>query len=146
MTDSVVDQILASLKYIEYFHKTLEKAKLWLEQAQQRQKAYADRHKRHVEYEEREQVLLNSHNLKLKHLGSIKLLPHWVGPFPVECRIGLVVYPLELPDSMHIVHPVFHVSELAKYHTDGRCQPAPPPIELKSKLEHEAESILDKRT
>ena len=134
------------LKYTEYFQKTLEKAKLWLEQAQQRQKAYSDKHRRHVKYEEGEQVLLNSRNLRLKHPGSKKLLPRWVGPFSVERRIGLVAYRLALPNSMHTVHPVFHVSRLAKYRTDGRYQPPPPPIKLEGELKYEVEKILDKRT
>ena len=75
MTDSPADQILAVLKCTKDFQKTLEKTKLQLEQTQQRQKGYSDRHRRHVEYEEGEKVLLNSSNLKLKHPGSRKLLP-----------------------------------------------------------------------
>ena len=144
--DSPADQIPAMVRYAEHFQKTLEQAKLRLQQAQQRQKAYADQHRRHVEYEEGEQVLLNSRNLKLKHPGSRKLLPRWVGPFTVERRIGPVAYRLALPDSMCTVHPVFHVSRLAEYRTDGRCQPPPPPIELEGELEYEVEKILDKRT
>ena len=89
---------------------------------------------------------MNSRNLKLKHPGSKKLLPRWVGPFTVEHRIGPIAYCLALPDSMHTVHPVFHVSRLAEYHTDGWCQPPPPPIELEGELEYEVEKILDKRT
>ena len=96
MTDSPADKIPVVLRYIEHFQKTLEQAKLRLQQAQQRQKAYADRHKRHVEYEEGEEVLLNSRNLNLKHPGSRKLLPHWVGPFTVERHIGPVAYRLAL--------------------------------------------------
>ena len=47
---------------------------------------------------------------------------------------------------MRTVHPVFHVSRLVEYRTDGRCQPPPPPIELEGELEYEVEKILDKRT
>ena len=90
VTDSPADQIPAVLKYTEYFQKTLEKAKLQLEQAQKRQKAYSDRHRPHVEYEEGEKVLLNSRNLRLKHPGSKKLSPRWVGPFSIKQRIGPV--------------------------------------------------------
>ena len=42
--DSAADQILAILKHTKHFQKTLEKAKLLIEQAQQRQKAYTNRH------------------------------------------------------------------------------------------------------
>ena len=143
VTDSPADKILAVLRCTKHFQKTLEQPKLRLQQAQQRQKAYADRHKRHVEYEEGEQVLLNSCNLKLKHPGSRKLLPRWVGPFIVERHIGPLAYRLALPNVMRTVHPVFHVSRLAEYRTDGRCQP--PPIELEGELENEVEKIIDKR-
>ena len=47
---------------------------------------------------------------------------------------------------MRTVHPVFPVSRLVEYRTDGRCQPPPPPIELEGELEYEVEKILDKRT
>ena len=146
VTNSPADQILAALRYTEHFQKTLEKVELRLQQAQQRQKTYADRHRRHAEYEEGEKVLLNSHNLKVKHPGSRKLLPRWVGPFTVECGIGPVAYRLALPDSMHTVHPVFHVSRLVEYRTDDRCQPPPPPIELEGELEYEVKKILYKKT
>ena len=114
-----------------------------MEQAQQRQKAYADKHRRHVEYQEGEQVLLSSRHLGLKHPGSRKLLPQWVGPFQITKRIGQVAYRLALPDSMSRIHPVFHVSRLAPYRTDGRYQP--PPVELDGEMEYEVERILDKR-
>ena len=64
---------------------------------------------------------VNSRNLKLKHLGSKKLLPRWVGPFTIERRIRPIAYRLALLNSMCTVHPVFHVSRLAEYRTDGRC-------------------------
>lgn len=90
-------------------------------------------------------MLLNSLNLKLKHLGSRRLLPHWVGPFTIEHRIGPVAYHLKLPDSMHTIHPVFYVSKLVKYRMDGGYQPTPPPIEMEGDLKYEVKKILDKR-
>ena len=89
---------------------------------------------------------MNSRNLKLRYPGSRKLLPRWVGSFTVKRHIGPVAYRLALPDSMRTVHPVFHVSRLAEYRTDGPCQPPPPPIELEGELKYEVEKILDKRT
>ena len=43
-----------------------------------------------------------------------KLGPRYIGPFPVEERIGEIVYRLELPASLVGVHPVFHVSQLQR--------------------------------
>ena len=54
VTESATDQIPTVMKYIKHFQKTLKKAKWCFEQAQQRQKAYTNRHKHHVEYQEGE--------------------------------------------------------------------------------------------
>jgi len=43
------------------------------------------------------------------------------------------------------VHPVFHVSLLESYKSDGRVRPPPPPIELEGALEYEVEAIIKHR-
>jgi hypothetical protein len=43
-----------------------------------------------------------------------KLAPQYIGPFPILERYGLVVYRLQLPESLSAVHNVFHVSQLMK--------------------------------
>ena len=43
------------------------------------------------------------------------------------------------------VHPVFHVSPLEPYRSDGRVQPPPPPLEVEGVLEYEVEAILAHR-
>ena len=91
-------------------------------------------------------MLLSTKNIKLKHPGSRKLLPKYLGPFRVIRVVNPVAYELALPASMSQVHPVFHVSLLAEYRSDGCVQPPPPPIELDEELEYEVEAILDKRT
>lgn len=58
--------------------------------------------------------------------------------------MGQVAYRLNLPESLKI-HPVFHVSLLQGYRSDGRVQPPPPPIELEDGLEYEVERILAHR-
>ena len=82
------------------------------------------------------QVLLNTSNIKLKTLGSRKLLPRWIGPFKIVLRVDKVAYKLDLPDTMKI-HPVFYVSLLKLYRASGNVQPLPPPI-----LEEEDNDLL----
>jgi hypothetical protein len=47
-----------------------------------------------------------------------KLSPRFVGPFEVVQRIREVAYHLALPLHLSLVHNVFHVSMLRKYHPD----------------------------
>ncbi len=58
--------------------------------------------------------------------------------------VGPVAYKLKMNPGWRI-HPVFHVSLLEAYRSDGRIQPPPPPLELEGILEYEVESILDHR-
>jgi len=44
-----------------------------------------------------------------------KLTPHFVGPFEIIQKVGLVAYQIALPPSLSNLHDVFHVSQLRKY-------------------------------
>jgi hypothetical protein len=104
--------------------------------AQQSQKAYADKHKIEKSFEVEEQVLLSTKYLNIKHgKTNRKLLPKWIGPFKVVQKVGPVSYKLEINPGW-LVHPVFHVSLLELYKTDGRIRPTPPLIELEGALEY----------
>ena len=48
-----------------------------------------------------------------------KLTPCFVGPFEIVEKVGVVVYPVELPPSLSNLHDVFHVSKLQKYVYDA---------------------------
>ncbi|WMV37798.1 hypothetical protein MTR67_031183 [Solanum verrucosum] len=43
-----------------------------------------------------------------------KLSLRYVGPYMILKRVGKVVYELELPAELAVVHPVFHISFLKK--------------------------------
>jgi hypothetical protein len=43
-----------------------------------------------------------------------KLAPRYIGPFPILERCGPVAYRLQLPETLSVVHNVFHVSQLKK--------------------------------
>ena len=108
--------------------------------APSKDKAIADQHKRAVEVEAGDRVLLSTRNLKLKgKTGTFK--PKYVGPFPILRMVGDNACELELPEAMKI-HPVVNVSQVKKYH--GSLQ-RPPPIEIDGEEEYEVEDILDHR-
>ena len=90
-------------------------------QAQHRQKAYADKHRRDLELQVGDRVLLSTKNMRRPGPGRC-LLPRFIGPHKVVKRVGDVAYELEIPKSMRL-HDVFHVSLLRPYRDDGRVQP-----------------------
>ena len=47
-----------------------------------------------------------------------KLAPHYIRSFLISKRISKVAYRLELPKTMKVIHPIFHVSLLRKTNTD----------------------------
>jgi hypothetical protein len=125
-----------SAAFVERLQSTLTLARKLLIAAQQRQKAYEDKHKIERSYEIGEQVLLSTKYLNIKHgETNRKLLPKWIGPFKVVQKVGPVSYKLEMNSSWR-VHPAFHVSLLELYKSDGRIRPPPPPIELEGALEY----------
>ena len=93
-----------------------------------------------VEFEVGDQVLLSTKNLTLRMVGSSKLMPKYIGPFPVVKKVNPVAYELDLPACMKI-HNVFHASLLNEYQTDGSVHPPPPPMLVDGELEYEVERI-----
>ena len=126
----------------------LADAKRCLQAAQQRMKQYADRSRREVFFAEGDQVLLSTKNLALHKKGdrtsTPKLFPKYIGPFQIEKRVGQVAYKLILAEGMRI-HPVFHVSLLKPYRSDGQVQP-PDPLILEDEASFQLERILDHKS
>jgi transposase InsO family protein len=120
-------------------------ARLCLAAAQDRQKAYADRSRVDVRYAVGDQVWLSTKHLKLRTTGVRKLLPRFVGPFPILAEVGPVAYKLQLPPGWR-VHPVFHVSLLKACKPGTRLGVQPPPEVVDGEVEYEVEAILTART
>ena len=128
--------------------ESIARAKVLLNAARQRQKAYADAKRSERSFEEGEEVLLSTKNIKMKTPGTQKLMPLFVGPFRILKKFGPVAYKLELPPSANRIHPVFHVSLLRPYPVEaGRRKPIEPmPLLIDEVGEwYEIEDILDTR-
>ncbi|KAI3825341.1 hypothetical protein L1987_06823 [Smallanthus sonchifolius] len=84
--------------------------------ARSRQKSYADKRRKPLEFQVGDLVLLKVSPWKgvIRFGKKGKLAPRYVGPFKILERIGKVAYKLELPPSLGNVHPTFHVSNLKK--------------------------------
>ena len=79
---------------------------------------------------------------------SKKLSEKNLRPYPIIAQVGSLSFTLRLPDAVHAVHLVFHVSklELAIPNTiPNRTQPSPPPVEVDGKPEFKISEILDSK-
>ncbi|KAJ9524294.1 hypothetical protein QJQ45_008499, partial [Haematococcus lacustris] len=113
----------------EVIRTALKQAQVAIEAAQQRQAATYDVGKVDQNFSPGQQVLLNTKNLRSG--PHQKLLPRWLGPFTVIEHVGRNAVRLEIPPHMAI-HPVFHVSLLRAYKSDGSVQP--PSVEVPEEL------------
>ncbi|GKU99858.1 hypothetical protein SLEP1_g12641 [Rubroshorea leprosula] len=111
--------------------------------AQSRQKSYADRRRRDLEFEVGDQVFLKVSPTRgvLRFGIRGKLSPRYIGPYPILERIGEVTYKLELPGNLAGVHDVFHVSLLWKYVPDPNHIINPEPIQLWEDLTYDKHPI-----
>ncbi|KAD2804903.1 hypothetical protein E3N88_38280 [Mikania micrantha] len=92
--------------------------------ARSRQKSYADKRRKPLEFEVGDMVLLKVSPWKgvVRFGKKGKLAARYVGPFKILERIGKVAYKLELPPELSNVHPTFHVSNLRKCLADQDLQ------------------------
>src|SRR3954469_11922598 len=87
-----------------------------LKAAQSRQKTYYDKKHRGVDFKVGDFAYLKVSLLRGTHRFGIKgkLAPRFVGPFRVLETRGPLAFRLQLPDSLAMVHDVFHLSQLKK--------------------------------
>jgi len=107
-----------------------------MKEAQDRQKSYADRRRRPLEFQVGDKVFLNVAHWK----GIIwfgvkgKVTPRYIGPFEIKERIGPVAYQLELHVYLDKIHNVFHVSFLWKAKIDPSRVLPQVPMKIKGDL------------
>ncbi|GJW38653.1 putative reverse transcriptase domain-containing protein, partial [Tanacetum coccineum] len=113
----------AQLTGPEIMHETTKKIiqiKKRIQAACDRQKSYADKRRKPLEFQFGDKVILKVSPWKgvIRFDKRGKLNPRYIGPFKVLAKVGIVVYQLELPDQLSRVHSTFHVSNLKKCFSD----------------------------
>jgi len=79
---------------------------------------------------------------------SKKLSEKNLGPYTIIAQVGSLSFRLHLPDSMHAIHPVFHVSQLKPAIPNtipDRIQPPLPLVKVDGEPEFEISEILDSK-
>ena len=121
-----------------------------MEMAQIRQKSYADKRRRPIEFEVGDFMFLKVAPFKgvIRFRKWGKLNSQYIGPYEVLERVGKPAYRIALPPNMASVHNVFHVSMLKKYVPDESHVLEQEPIELHEDLSYEEKpvQILDRKT
>ncbi|GJU35804.1 putative reverse transcriptase domain-containing protein [Tanacetum coccineum] len=108
-----------------------------------RQKSYADKKRKPLEFNVGDYVLLKVSPWKgVVHFGKKgKLAPRFVGPFEIGEKVGLVAYRLRLPEELNGVHDAFHVSNLKKCLADPTLQVPLDEIRVDAKLNFVKEPV-----
>jgi hypothetical protein len=120
-----------------------------LKTAQDRQKNYADKRRKDLEFQVGEFVFLKVSPWKgtMRFGRKGKLSPRYIGPYKILERVGKVAYRLALPPDLSRIHNVFHVSMLRKYVHDPSHVLTYQPMGLDEHLTYEEEpvEILDRK-
>ncbi|CAJ2644784.1 unnamed protein product [Trifolium pratense] len=137
------ESIIVGPEMVQQTTNKVKQIRARLKATQDRQKSYADKHRRPLEFEAGDHVFLRvtpttgvGRVLKAK-----KLTPKFIGPYQITERIGKVAYRIALPPVLSRIHDVFHVSQLRKYTPDPSHVIKPDDIHLKENLSFEVPPI-----
>nr|GEZ57636.1 putative reverse transcriptase domain-containing protein [Tanacetum cinerariifolium] len=119
-TDEVGESQLTGSKLIQETTEKIGLIKQMMQAAQDRQKNYADRKRKRMEFKIGDRIMLKVSPWKgvVRFSKRGKLNTRYVGPFKVLAKVGKVAYKLELPQELSRVHHTFHVSNLKKCYSD----------------------------
>ncbi|GJW10050.1 putative reverse transcriptase domain-containing protein [Tanacetum coccineum] len=101
-----------------------------------RQKSYADKRRKPLEFSVGDYVLLIVSPWKgvVRFGKKGKLAPRFVGPFEIIEKVGLVAYRFDLLEELDGVHDTFHVSNLKKCLANPTLQVPLDEIQVDAKL------------
>ncbi|GJZ38186.1 putative reverse transcriptase domain-containing protein [Tanacetum coccineum] len=116
----VGDAQLTGLEIVREKTEKIIQIKHRLQVSRYRQKSYADKRRKPLEFQVRDKVMLKVSPWKgvIRFGKRGKLNPRYIGPFKILAKVGMVAYRLELPEKLSRVHSTFHVSNLKKCLSD----------------------------
>ncbi|GJY53664.1 putative reverse transcriptase domain-containing protein [Tanacetum coccineum] len=122
--------------YVQETTEKISQIKDRLKVARDRQKSYADKRRKPLEFSVGDYVLLKVSPWKgvVRFGKKGKLTPRFVGPFEIIEKVGPVAYRLDVPKELNGVHDTFHVSNLKKCLADPTLQVPLDEIRVECKL------------
>ncbi|GKE53652.1 putative reverse transcriptase domain-containing protein [Tanacetum coccineum] len=107
-----------------------------LKATRDRQKSYADKRRKPLEFSVGDYILLKVSPWKgvIRFGKKGKLAPRFVGPFEIIEKVGPIAYRLRLPEELNGVHDTFHVLNLKKCLADPTLQVPLDEIHVDAKL------------
>ncbi|GJT79927.1 putative reverse transcriptase domain-containing protein [Tanacetum coccineum] len=111
--------------------------------ARDRQKSYANKRRKPLEFSVGDYVLLKVSPWKgvVRFGNKGKLAPKFVRPFEIIKKVGHVAYRLDLPEELNGVYDTFHVSNLKKYLADPTLKVPLDEIQVDAKLNFVEEPV-----
>nr|GFA06957.1 putative reverse transcriptase domain-containing protein [Tanacetum cinerariifolium] len=93
---------------------------LRIQAVRDRQKSYADRRHKPLEFQVGDRVMLKVSPWKgvIRFGKQGELNPYYIGPFKILAKVGTFAYRLELPDQLSRIHSTFYVSNMKKCLSD----------------------------
>ncbi|GJZ66268.1 hypothetical protein Tco_0622964 [Tanacetum coccineum] len=114
-----------------------------LKATRDRQKSYADKKRKPLEFSVCDYVLLKVSPWKgvVRFGKKGKLAPRFVGPLEIIEKVGPVAYKLDLPEELDGVHDTFHMSNLKKCLAEPTLQVPLDEIQIDAKLNFVEEPV-----
>ncbi|GJR47940.1 putative reverse transcriptase domain-containing protein [Tanacetum coccineum] len=130
-------------KLVQETTEKISQIKDRLKVALDRQKSYADKRRKPLEFSIGDYVLLKVSSWKgvVRFRKKGKLTPRFVGPFKIIKKIGPMAYKLDLPKELDGVHDTFHVSNLKKCLADPTLQVPLDEVQVDAKLNFVEEPV-----
>ncbi|GJT12208.1 putative reverse transcriptase domain-containing protein [Tanacetum coccineum] len=116
----VGDAQLTGPEIVRETTKKIIQIKHLLQASRGRQRIYADKRRKPLEFQVGDKVMLKVSPWKgvIRFGKRGKLNPRYIGPLKILAKVGTVAYQLELPEKLSRVHSTFHVSNLKKCLSD----------------------------
>ncbi|GJW58795.1 hypothetical protein Tco_0105526 [Tanacetum coccineum] len=130
-------------KLVQETTEKISQIKDRLKAARDRQKSYADKRRKPLEFSVGDYVLLKVSPWKgvVRFGNKGKLAPRFVGPFEIIEKVGPMSYRLEFPKELNGVHDTFHVSNFKKCLVDPTLQVPLDEIRVDAKLKFVEEPV-----